>query len=446
MITPTEKQWIAINGILHKKNVVLTGGARAGKTYSILFAIPALIRNHKDQNILISSKTLANIERNLLDPLRGIYGANMIGQVRDKKEVRLFGKLCWCIAFPDESSKEKLQGSSIGLAILDEIVLCPQSYYMMLRTRLDQPNSQMIATCNPGNSSHYVKTDIIDNEDVDSKFIQHWTLYDNSEHLSPEVIKDFEVQFKRSPTFYKRMILGQWCSADGLACYAFDEAVHYRKLDEIDINAFTKNANSFVIGIDGATNNDKTCCVPALFDSRGRSLIFKEFSHNPKTSKRLSNVQQVKMIRKYERELMNDERFRLKDLSVDKVMIVDCACADLIIQLRLEFPEYQVMAFTRKDTKQTLEIMNNVFSTNTCVILDYDDGVYDYELEQQTYDNILISELETVRIFEGVRDYEDEAYDSGGLIGLNPKDPNDAFDAFRYLLAYYYRREEYVKY
>ena len=143
---------------------------------------------------------------------------------------------------------------------------------------------------------------------------------------------------------------------------------------------------------------------------------------------------------------MNDERFRLKDLSVDKVMIVDCACADLIIQLRLEFPEYQVMAFTRKDTKQTLEIMNNVFSTNTCVILDYDDGVYDYELEQQTYDNILISELETVRIFEGVRDYEDEAYDSGGLIGLNPKDPNDAFDAFRYLLAYYYRREEYVKY
>jgi PBSX family phage terminase large subunit len=445
MMLPTQKQLEAINGIINNKNVILTGGARAGKTYSILFAMPWLIEEHKEQNIVLGAKTLANVERNILAPLRDIYGAKYIGQIKDKKDVVVFGKLCWCIPFVDESSQNRLQGTSIGLAILDEIVLCPKSYYMMLRTRLDKPNSQLLATCNPGNANHYIKTDLIDNKDITSKFVQHWTLYDNREHLSEEVIKDFEAQFKKSPTFYKRMILGQWCSSEGLACFGFDEAVHYRKLEDIDIKSFLKNAVSFVIGIDGATNNDKTCAVPILFDNEDNSLIFKEFVHNPKTSKRLSNIEQIKLFKQYLNELMNDSRFNLRDLNVDKVMVVDCASADLIIQLRLEFGnDWIIIPFTKKDTKQTLEIMNNVFTNNMCILLDYQDGVYDYELKEQTSENVLLNELQTVRVFDTLnKDYDDESLDARGVVVLNPRDPNDAFDSLRYALAYYYKRQEY---
>jgi PBSX family phage terminase large subunit len=450
MIVPTEKQKLAISKFTDYKNILLTGGVRSGKTFSICIGVPVLIENHREENCMLGAKTLSNVERNILNPLRTIYG-NCVGQITHKRgetNVKIFGKEFWVICFNDESSKNRLQGTSIGLAILDEVALCPKSFYEMLRTRLDKPFSQLIMTCNPEGPNHYIKTDLIDNADIKSKFIQHWTLYDNREHLPEDVIHDFENAFRRSPTFYKRMILGQWCSADGLACFNFDRDRHFKKISELlvkdrngesFIDKFLAKTHTLIYAIDPANANDMTGGCPVLYNSDDCQLVLRRFAHNPKTSKSLSNVEQVRIIRQHINGLFNCDKIPIKNIrNLEKIMLVDCAGADMFIQCCYEFERdgWQVIKMTKKDIKQTLEIMNNIMASNRCTIVDYEDGgVYDYTLGQFTYEEPLINELQSVRI-------QDMKTALVTRIGLNPEDPNDSFDAYRYNTAFYFRVED----
>lgn len=448
MILPTNKQKIAISKFTDYKNILLTGGVRSGKTFSFLIGLPVLIEQHRQDNCVLSAKTLSNVERNILTPLRNIYG-RYVGSITNRKgetNVKIFGKEFWIICFNDESSKNRLQGTSIGLAYLDEVALCPKSFYEMLRTRLDKPFSQLIATCNPDSPNHYIKTDLIDNENIKSKFIQHWTLYDNREHLPAEVISDFENAFKRSPTFYRRMILGEWCSTEGLACFNFDRLKHYRKISELIqkdskgesfIDRFMKTAHTLVYAIDPANANDSTGGCPIIYNGDDEQLVIRRFVHNPKTSKQLSNIEQVAIIKKHIDGLFNDTRIPIRE-SIDKIMVVDCAGADMYLQCVYEFEPkgWTVIRMTKKDIKQTLEIMNNIMATDKCTIVDYEDGeVYDYTLNQWTYTDPLITELESVRV-------EDVKTALTARIGLNPEDPNDSFDAYRYNTAFYFKVED----
>lgn len=452
ILLPTDKQIDSISAMNEFKNVLLTGGVRSGKTFSFIFALPLLIQLHKDENCILCAKTLSNVERNILEPARLMYGHKNIGQIynKDGMNVKLFGKEFWIITFNDESSKNRLQGLSIGLAYLDEIVLCPKSFYEMLRTRLDQKFSQLIGTCNPDSPNHYIKTDLIDNHDIRNKFVQHWTLYDNREHLPAEVIEDFENSFKRSPTYFRRMILGEWCGSEGLACFNFDRERHYRKISEClvkdrfgksDIDRFLMTAHAIIYSIDPANANDMTAGVPILYNANDEQLVLKRFAHNPKTSKPLSNVEQVKHIRRHIAELFSDTRVPIGDIGLEKIMLVDCAGADMFIQCCYEFEKdgWVVVKMTKKDIKQTLEIMNNIFVKNRCIILDYEDGgVYDYELGEYTHTEPLINELQSVRV-------ADIKTALNTRIGLNPEDPNDSFDAYRYNTAYYFKVADLVE-
>ena len=449
-IVPMDKQLDAIEAFTKYKNVLLTGGARSGKTMSFELGVPILVELHRHDNCMIGAKTIANAERNVLQPMRDIYGSKYVSKIYSSAgglNVNIFGKQFWIICFNDESSKNRLQGTSIGLAYLDEIALCPKSFYQMLRTRLDQPFSQLIGTCNPESPNHYLKTDLIDNTDIKNKFIQHWTLYDNREHLPAEVIEDFENSFKRSPTFYRRMILGEWCSADGLACFNFDRQKHYRKISELlkvgsdgrsFISKFMETAHTLIYSIDPANANDMTAGCPILYNEDNEQLVLRRFAHDPKTSKPLSNVEQVKLVARHIRELYEDTRIPIKDRRLEKIMLIDCAGADMYIQCRYEFEKdgWTVIKMTKKDIKQTLEIMNNIMVAGKCTIVDYEDGgVYDYTLNQKTNTEPLVNELESVRI-------EDIKTSLNTRIGLNAEDPNDSFDAYRYNTAYYFKVED----
>ena len=448
MILPTIKQQQAILAMSQKKYILLTGGVRSGKTYSVLEAMPLLVKMHRDENCMLGAKTLANVERNLLDELRKIY-PGMVGNIEKKNgeiNVNIFGKKFWIITFNDESSKNRLQGTSIGLAILDEIALCPQSFYEMLKTRLDKPFSQLIGTCNPEGPNHYIKTMLIDNNDIKNKFVQHWTIYDNKEHLPAEVIEDFETGFRKSPTFYRRMILGEWCSAEGLACFNFDRTKHYKKISELIqpgrdgeswVDKFMKTATEFVYAIDPANANDQTGGCPAIYNQNGEQLVLRRFTHDPQTSKQLSNVEQIKLIHKHIDELVADKRIPIGD-DLEKIMLIDCAGADMYIQCCYEFEPlgWKVIKMTKKDIKQTLEIMNNQFNTGKTTIVNYEDGLtYDYTLGKWTYQDNLITELESVRIM-------DVKTALSTRVGLNPEDRNDNFDAFRYNTAYHFKVDD----
>lgn len=426
VLIPTEKQAVDILKILESTHTVLSGAVRSGKTVTEYFVTPILIKKHYNDDIIICGKTLNTIERNIIRPLRKMYGDRHISRIIDKKELYIFGKLVYIIPFTDESSYEKLQGMSVGLAICDESVLMPESFFLMLQTRLDKEDSQDIHTCNPGSPNHYLKK-WMDDKNVAGKYISHYTIYDNP-HLSKDVVRKLENDFSRNETFKKRYIDGLWVNTDGLACYAFNREAHLIEMKDISLIALQNISDALIVGIDGANINDKTCCSPMLVDLNGNSKVFRRFVHNPKTSRKLTNIEQVQLIKKYLRDL--DDEIHYNDMNVEKILVVDCAAADLILNLGYELgDEWLVVEFTKKDIKRTLEIMNNVFNANRVQIVSAYD--YDYELKRPTTKDVLIDELETVRVVENKQ----------GKQALLDEDENDCFDSLRYAIAYRYGRE-----
>ena len=90
----TDKQKEFIKNATHRYNFKI-GARRCGKTYlDILFTIPDRIisRKGKDGLICIFGVTTSTIERNVLQPLREIYGKDLIGNINAKNIVKLFGE------------------------------------------------------------------------------------------------------------------------------------------------------------------------------------------------------------------------------------------------------------------------------------------------------------------------------------------------------------------
>ena len=68
---------------------IKSGATRSGKTYLDYYLIPKRIRATKGQGlIVILGNTKGTIERNLLEPMRNIYGTGLVGNVSSDNTVR----------------------------------------------------------------------------------------------------------------------------------------------------------------------------------------------------------------------------------------------------------------------------------------------------------------------------------------------------------------------
>ena len=70
------------------------------------------------------------IDRNVFDPMREIYGSDMVSKLIDKKEIYLFGKRCYVVGANDDRAITKIQGTSLGFAYGDEITTWYKNNYI----------------------------------------------------------------------------------------------------------------------------------------------------------------------------------------------------------------------------------------------------------------------------------------------------------------------------
>lgn len=159
-------------------------------------------------------------------------------------------------------------------AYVDELTQIPFDFYKMLLSRLSVKNAKLYATTNPDSPNHWVKVNVIDNEEI-SKKIWNFTLDDN-EILKKENQEYFE-NLKREymsmgGVFYERFILGLWVLAEGLIYkqFANNEELFLRN-NAIDNNGNKINFLIVSIGIDyGATEGETE------FKATGITPFFKE--------------------------------------------------------------------------------------------------------------------------------------------------------------------------
>ncbi len=270
----SDKQKEYIRNAHHRYNLKV-GARRCGKTYlDILYMIPKRIieRKGKDGLYCIFGVSQATIERNVLQPLREIYGKNLIGSVKNNNIAMLFGEQVYCLGCEKANQVSKIQGTSIKYAYGDEIAKWHQEVFVMIQGSLDKDYSCFDGALNPENQSHWLKKDFLDQ--VQEKgldvYVQHYTIFDNP-FLSKEFVDNLCKEYAGT-VFYDRLILGQWKNAEGIIYKLFaDNPSEYIKDKAIDENGNKLNFMMISIGIDyGATEGETE------FKASGITYGFKE--------------------------------------------------------------------------------------------------------------------------------------------------------------------------
>lgn len=254
------KQDEFIRNATHRYNLKV-GARRCGKTYlDNLWTIPTRIleRSGKDGLYVILGVSKGTIERNVLQPLRQIYGKNMVGTINSNNIAKLFGEEVYCLGAEKINQVSKIQGTSIKYCYGDEVAKWNQEVFIMLQGSLDKPYSMFDGALNPENQSHWLKKDFLDK--IEEKgldvYVQHYTIFDNP-FLSKEFVDNLCKEYEGT-VFYDRLILGLWKNASGIIYRQFaDNPSQYIKDKAVDDKGNPINFMIISIGIDyGATEGE----------------------------------------------------------------------------------------------------------------------------------------------------------------------------------------------
>ena len=265
MFSPKQNEYIRnANAVWNFK----VGAVRSGKTFiDTRFVIPSNIRARKglDGETFILGVTESTIERNVLRPMRKLFGDRLVGAVGKRNEVKLFGETCYAFGMEKSSQLSKLQGSSAKYVYGDEVAKWNESAFQMLKSRLDKTHSRFDGSLNPESPYHFVKKFI---ESDKSIYCQHYTIDDNP-FLSEEVRERIKRQY--SGVYFKRYVQGLWCMAEGTIYDMWSDERNI--IDELDIVP-----EFYMTACDYATSSVCTYGLMAVCGQQAR--LIKQYYYN----------------------------------------------------------------------------------------------------------------------------------------------------------------------
>lgn len=190
----TEFQQEFLRNCSHRWNIK-TGATRSGKTYlDCAVTIPKRICAARDEGLLVMlGNTLGTLERNVLEPMRALWGAELVGVVRTSAAgnvVQLFGRKVYVLGADNKKHIARIQGAAFEYAYGDEITTWDEGVFQMLKSRLSCPHSHFDGTCNPDNPQHWFKRFLDSDADI---YCQAYTIDDN-----PTLPPEFVAQLKKN--------------------------------------------------------------------------------------------------------------------------------------------------------------------------------------------------------------------------------------------------------
>lgn len=211
------------NNATHRWNVK-TGATGSGKTYLDFYLIPKRIRATTGKGLIVLlGNTKSTLSRNILDPMRAIYGDHAIGNINNENVVYLFGKKVYCLGADKINQVSKIQGATIEYAYGDEITTWNREVFEMLKSRLRCENSIFDGTCNPDGPKHWFKRFLDSDADI---YQQKYTIDDNP-FLPVSFVEELKKEYQGT-VYYDRYIRGNWTRAEGLLYPRFaDNPAHW---------------------------------------------------------------------------------------------------------------------------------------------------------------------------------------------------------------------------
>lgn len=221
----TPKQAEYIRNANHRWNVAC-GAVRSGKSYcQISYCIPSRLADRKGLRGLrvILGATRANIERNVLQPMRDIYGDGIATSINSQNFAKILGEKVYCIGADNVRQVAKIRGSEIAYCAIDEATDINEEVFEMLKSRLSLPWSCCDITTNPSYPSHYFKQFLDSAENGVDIYLQNYTIYDNP-FLPPDYVRALETEYAGT-VWFDRYILGKWTLAEGLIYPSYTDAI-----------------------------------------------------------------------------------------------------------------------------------------------------------------------------------------------------------------------------
>ncbi len=297
-----------------KRINILHGSVRSGKTWISLVLWCVWIRNMPvDKAYIMTAKTLTTLKRNCLDLLETLAGKKNFKYSLSKKEATLYGRKIYLEGVNDSGAESKIRGMTLQGAYCDEVTLFNEEFFNMLLSRLSEPGAKLFGTTNPDNSNHWFKVNYIDRKNELDFFLMEFLIDDNS-FLDPKYVEELKKEY--TGVFYRRFILGEWCSAEGLVYPMFEKNLHLVK-DIPDAVGFSE----YYISIDYGTLNPCSMGLWRIDDCR--AVRIKESYYSGK---------------KQRLQLTDEEYYeRLEDLAegyLIKSVIIDPSAASFIATIR----------------------------------------------------------------------------------------------------------------
>lgn len=209
---------------------IAEGAVRSSKTVTCSARWIKFLADSPHDEFLMSSKTQATLERNVLRNLFKMLNTEDIWYHHNKyyNELQIEDKLCYLMGFNDEGATDLVAGMTVGGWYGDEVTRNPKSTVEMAISRCSLPGAKMFLNMNPASPYHFLYTNYIDNKElIKAGSVKVWKfLLEDNPNLPKEYVEELIRVNKKNPLFYKRNILGQWVIAEGAIYDMFDEDRH----------------------------------------------------------------------------------------------------------------------------------------------------------------------------------------------------------------------------
>jgi PBSX family phage terminase large subunit len=254
LLTPKQRDFVRHAN--HRWN--FKGGAtRSGKTYlDFRWIIPMRVRERAgmDGLTVILGVTNSTIERNVLEPMRRLYGEELVSRISSDNTVKLFGEKCYALGAEKISQLSKLRGASFKYCYGDEVADWSKDVFDLLKSRLDKPYSCFDGTFNPQGPNHWLKKFLDSDADI---YCQSYSIDDNP-FLDPEFVANLKKEYSGT-VLYDRYILGLWVAAEGVIYRLFADHPERFIVDDLP----DQKIRRAVIGVDfgGGTSAHAFTCT-----------------------------------------------------------------------------------------------------------------------------------------------------------------------------------------
>lgn len=229
--------WCRSSPVRDYNGIIADGAIRSGKSVamSLGFVIWAM-SEFESCNFAMCGKTIGSFRRNVLFWLKLMLRSRGYSVSEQRTEnlviVRRGSTENYFYVFggKDERSQDLIQGITLAGVFFDEVALMPESFVNQATGRCSVDGSKFWFNCNPGSPAHWFKTGWIDKRADKRLLYLHFTMDDNLS-LTEAVKERYRGMY--TGVFFKRYILGEWKSADGVIYRQFADDPERFILDEV---------------------------------------------------------------------------------------------------------------------------------------------------------------------------------------------------------------------